>query len=175
MPLAIFVPAFHYQRPNQSLEPVGALGSAFAVDRLNTTPTATWYRFDLISGRASILAQVMRTPQRANICLQSNRQRRSPVCRHNHPCIAAMNDAAWQRDFRQAQTVKTYCINSRRFKRIPYGGETNDWGAELHNCTDCGVTKSRLHLLGCDVEQCPCCGGCAVACGCSYDDRPGSV
>ena len=85
-----------------------------------------------------------------------------------------MKDAAWQRDFRHAQSVKTYRINSRDHHRIPYGKEASDWGAELHPCHDCGVSKGALHLLGCDVEQCPCCGGQAVDCECSYESRPGS-
>jgi hypothetical protein len=68
-----------------------------------------------------------------------------------------MKDANWQREFRHAQTVKTYRINSQVFKRVAYGEEKEDWGAELHQCRDCGVSEGCLHLLGCDMEQCGAC------------------
>ena len=86
-----------------------------------------------------------------------------------------MKNAAWQRDFRRAQTVKTYSIDSRECRRIPYGKEKEDWGADIRPCNDCGVSKGSLHLLGCDVEQCPICSGPVVSCECAYDDRPGSM
>jgi hypothetical protein len=86
-----------------------------------------------------------------------------------------MKDAAWQRDFRRAQSVKSFRIHTRVYHRIAYGAESKDWNAETHPCNDCGVSKGALHLLGCDVEQCPCCGVEAVSCDCEYAERPGAV
>jgi hypothetical protein len=39
-------------------------------------------------------------------------------------------------------------------------------------CGDCGVKEGQLHVLGCDMEVCPFCGGqllcclCCMGCGC---------
>jgi hypothetical protein len=43
-------------------------------------------------------------------------------------------------------------------------------------CGDCGVREGRLHILGCDMEVCPFCGGQLLSCECDTELRipPGS-
>jgi hypothetical protein len=79
----------------------------------------------------------------------------------------------WQRDFKQAQTVTQFVINSQEHDRIRYGDEEN--ALNQPKCGDCGVPRSAYHLLGCDIEQCPRCGGQAISCDCFYDERPGTA
>jgi hypothetical protein len=74
----------------------------------------------------------------------------------------------YQRRLDEAQRIRTYRINGKDYKRIPYGKEDSEWHADDFPCHDCETTKGQLHLPGCDVEQCPRCGGQAIGCGCDY-------
>lgn len=46
--------------------------------------------------------------------------------------------------------------------RIPYGSEKTSWPPGP--CHDCGVKRGQLHLVGCDVEECPICGEQLLSC-----------
>ena len=41
------------------------------------------------------------------------------------------------------------------------------------NCGNCGVEPGQLHVLGCDVERCPYCGGQLISCCCERQGRIG--
>ena len=48
-----------------------------------------------------------------------------------------------------------------KLERIPWSGDID--------CGDCGVTKGGYHHPGCDMEDCPKCGGQLISCGCKYE------
>lgn len=82
----------------------------------------------------------------------------------------AWNDkeSRWSGDQMPSKIPTQFVINGQAFDRVPYGSGADD--LKFPKCDDCGVPRGRLHLLGCDLEPCPRCGGQAITCECFYDD-----
>ena len=76
--------------------------------------------------------------------------------------------AEWPEKIMAAQIEKTYWISGVEYSRIPYGEESENWGANSHPCRNCAVIKGQLHVPGCDVERCPVCGEQAITCDCEH-------
>jgi hypothetical protein len=85
-------------------------------------------------------------------------------------------------DYSQAQNEKTVVLSGRRYRRVRYGNELRHWNppvpadfklqwAEIitRPCHDCGVRRGELHLEGCDMEVCPCCGHQYLCCECKRE------
>ncbi len=37
----------------------------------------------------------------------------------------------------------------------------------INTCHDCGAKEGEIHMWGCDMEECPFCGGQLISCDCS--------
>ena len=76
----------------------------------------------------------------------------------------------WPARIEEAQQIRIYSSGGREIARIPYGSERDDWGAHKTPCHDCRVFNGELHVVGCDVEECPICHTQLLTCACPYDD-----
>jgi len=53
------------------------------------------------------------------------------------------------------------------YERIRNGGEQRYGAVEPCQCHDCGVMPDGYHHPGCDIEECPRCGGQLISCRCN--------
>ena len=84
--------------------------------------------------------------------------------------------AGWPERIQAAQLVPTYVIEGEERARIPFGAESDDWGANEGPCHDCRVLKGEYHVPQCDAEECPVCHGAIFSCDCdkAFEEDDGS-
>ena len=82
----------------------------------------------------------------------------------------------WPERIQKTQLLTSYPIAGQPLARLRYGEENGDvWEADKYPCHDCMVIKGELHVVGCDVEECPACGGQALSCQCEYDGESAEI
>lgn len=77
----------------------------------------------------------------------------------------------WPKQIEEAQYEPFYLVTTAH-KRIRHGKEKT-WGRKKlradHVCHDCAVLPGQFHVPGCDMEECPACGGQSIGCGCVHE------
>jgi hypothetical protein len=57
---------------------------------------------------------------------------------------------------------------------IKFGDEKDPWRKEyatkVLRCGDCATTPGNYHHAGCDIEECPRCGGQILSCDCLIEE-----
>ena len=71
----------------------------------------------------------------------------------------------------RVETFADFADNIPR-RRVPHGSEKEPVMREGQACGDCLAPWGLFHHPGCDLEECPRCGGQALTCGCTEVDEP---
>ena len=77
----------------------------------------------------------------------------------------------WPEKIDAAQKIDSYTLDGKHFRRVRYESEHEDWHADRIPCHDCRVVKGEFHVPGCDVEECPVCGGQLITCDCAFAEE----
>ena len=64
-----------------------------------------------------------------------------------------------------------YVHDGKAVAAIKYGSEDYDFPVSKNSvCHDCNARPGEYHHIGCDMEQCPVCGGQLLSCEC-FEER----
>jgi hypothetical protein len=71
-------------------------------------------------------------------------------------------------------TIDGIRLVGTNYRRLPYGSDQRapDLAIERPRCHDCNVAWGGLHHYGCDMEECPLCGGQLISCDCRKPKAP---
>lgn len=69
----------------------------------------------------------------------------------------------WLRQIEEAQRETHVCIGAKLYARVPYPHDA------YGRCPDCITRPGKLHVISCDQERCPVCGGQAISCECDME------
>ena len=73
--------------------------------------------------------------------------------------------------FMASQHEPFYRIGGEDWPRVRYGAEQDPEVDAALLCHDCRAAAGQYHAVGCDMEECPCCGEQAIMCDCDEDEE----
>jgi hypothetical protein len=65
-------------------------------------------------------------------------------------------------------TIDALHQRGRHYDMVRFGDERHPIGGP--RCGDCGAARGGWHHVGCDLQECPVCGGQLITCGCRFDE-----
>jgi hypothetical protein len=75
----------------------------------------------------------------------------------------------WGKEIERAQVRTHTTVNGVAVLRIRHSTSPSQSASEP--CQECAVLPGQLHVMGCDFEQCPNCGGEFLYCPCKNEEN----
>jgi hypothetical protein len=65
---------------------------------------------------------------------------------------------------------RDYVIDGKRVPALEHRDKYVFSEDGQHRCGDCNAKEGEPHHMGCDMEECPSCGGQFISCDCNISD-----